>query len=44
MNKDEINPEALEMLSDNRGGDEDVEQPADLSQPNQSEQELTSVG
>ena len=44
MNKDEINPEALEMLSDNRGGDEDVEQPADLLQQNISEQELTSVG
>lgn len=44
MNKDEINPEALEMLSDNRGGDEDVEQPADLLFENQPEQELPSVG
>lgn len=44
MNKDEINPEALEMLSDNRGGDDDVEQSADMLLENQPEQEFTEVG
>lgn len=41
---EDIPEEALAMLSDNRGGDDDVEQSADLLQQNISEQELTSVG
>ena len=41
---EDIPEEALAMLSDNRGGDEDVEQPADMLQPHQPEQEFTEVG
>ncbi len=43
MNKDEINPEALEMLSDNRG-DDDEQLSTDMLFENQPEQEQPAVG